>query len=280
MHVGLTMFPTDYSIPPQDLAVEAEERGYESLWLPEHSHIPTSRKSPWPGGAELPKYYYDSYDPFISLAAAAAVTKTIKLATGICLVVERDPIHTAKQVSTVDQLSSGRFIFGVGGGWNEEEMANHGTAFATRFKLMRERIQAMKQIWTQSTAAFDGEFVKFEPMMQWPKPVQKPHPPIVVGGAFPHAARRAIAYGDGWIPIGGRAVDPLEVLPQFRQMAKDAGRDPASLSFNVFGAPRDLEVLKRYRDAGVDRVVLMLPPKPRDAILPMLDESAALVTAL
>ena len=166
------------------------------------------------------------------------MTKTIKLATGICLVVERDPIHTAKEVSTVDQLSSGRFIFGVGGGWNEEEMANHGTAFATRFKLMRERILAMKQIWTQSTAAFDGEFVKFEPMMQWPKPVQKPYPPIVVGGAFPHAARRAIAYGDGWIPIGGR-VDPLEVLPQFRQMAKDAGRDPASLSFDVWGgAPR------------------------------------------
>ena len=280
MHVGLTMFPTDYAIPPHDLAVAAEARGYDSLWLPEHSHIPTSRKSPWPGGAELPKYYYDSYDPFVSLAAAAAVTKTIKLATGICLVVERDPIHTAKEVSTVDQLSSGRFIFGVGGGWNEEEMANHGTAFATRFKLMGERIQAMKQIWTQSTAAFDGELVKFEPMMQWPKPVQKPHPPIVVGGAFPHAAKRAIAYGDGWIPIGGRALDPLEVLPQFRQMAKDAGRDPASLSFNLFGAPRDLEVLKRYRDAGVDRVVLMLPPKPRDEILPMLDGSAALVTAL
>src|SRR6187397_3096229 len=185
MHVGLTMFPTDYAIPPHDLAVAAEARGYDSLWLPEHSHIPTRRKSPWPGGAELPKYYYDTYDPFLSLAAAAAVTKTIKLATGICLVVERDPIHTAKEVSTVDQLSSGRFIFGVGGGWNEEEMANHGTAFATRFKLMGERIQAMKQIWTQSTAAFDGELVKFEPMMQWPKPVQKPHPPIVVGGAFP-----------------------------------------------------------------------------------------------
>ena len=159
------MFPTDYSIPPQDLAVEAEARGYESLWLPEHSHIPTSRKSPWPGGAELPKYYYDTYDPFLSLAAAAAVTKTIKLGTGICLVVERDPIHTAKEVSTVDQLSSGRFIFGIGAGWNEEEMANHGTAFATRFKLMRERIEAMKQIWTQSTAEFGGEFVKFEPML-------------------------------------------------------------------------------------------------------------------
>jgi probable F420-dependent oxidoreductase len=189
MHVGLTMFPTDYSIPPHELAAAAEARGYESLWLPEHSHIPTSRKSPWPGGAELPKYYYDTYDPFLSLAAAAAVTKTIKLATGICLVVERDPIHIAKEVSTVDRLSSGRIIFGVGGGWNEEEMANHGTAFATRFKLMRERIEAMKQIWTQSTAAFDGELVKFEPMMQWPKPIQKPHPPIIVGGCIPSRSK-------------------------------------------------------------------------------------------
>jgi len=279
MQVGLTMFPTDYSIAPHDLAIAAEERGFESLWLPEHSHIPTSRKSPWPGGGELPKHYYDSYDPFVSLAAAAVVTKTIKLATGICLVVERDPIHTAKEVSTVDQLSSGRFIFGVGGGWNAEEMANHGTAFATRFKLMRERIEAMKRIWTQPTAEFAGEFVKFEAMMQWPKPRQKPHPPIIVGGAFPHAAKRAIAYGDGWIPIGGR-LDPPQVLPQFRQMAKDAGRDPASLSFDVFGAPRDLETLKRYRDAGVDRAVLQLPSKSREVVLPLLDQSAALMAAL
>jgi probable F420-dependent oxidoreductase len=280
MHVGLTMFPTDYSISPHELAMAAEARGYESLWLPEHSHIPASRRSPFPGGGELPKHYYDCYDPFVSLAAAAVVTKTIKLATGICLVVQRDPIHTAKEVSTVDQLSAGRFIFGVGGGWNAEEMASHGTAFETRFKLMRERIEAMKQIWRQSTAAFAGEFVKFDAMMQWPKPVQKPHPPIIVGGQFPHGARRAIAYGDGWIPVGGRAFDPLQVLPQFRQMAKDAGRDPSSLSFDIFSAPRDQEVLKRYRDAGVDRVVLMLPSKPRDAILPMLDDRAALVAAL
>src|SRR6202051_3113026 len=170
MHFGVTMFPTDYSIQPHDLAVEAEARGFESLWLSEHSHIPTSRKSPWPGGGELPKYYYDSYDPFVSLAAAAALTKTIKLGTGVCLVIERDPIHTAKEVSTLDRLSSGRFIFGIGGGWNEEEMANHGTAFATRFKLMRERIEAMKQIWTQSTEALDGDFVQFETHMHRHKP--------------------------------------------------------------------------------------------------------------
>jgi probable F420-dependent oxidoreductase len=280
MHVGLTMFPTDYSIQPHDLAREAEGRGFDSLWLPEHSHIPTSRKSPWPGGADLPKYYYDSYDPFASLAAAAAVTKTIKLATGICLVVERDPIHTAKEVATVDRLSGGRFIFGIGGGWNAEEMANHGTTFETRFKLMRERILAMKEIWTKSKAVYNGEFVKFDEMMQWPKPVQKPHPPIIVGGAFPHAAKRAIAYGDGWIPIGGRQLDPLEVLPQFRQMAKDAGRDPASLSVDIFAPPREPDVLKRYRDAVINRIVLMLPPKPREEILPMLDDSVKLTKGL
>jgi probable F420-dependent oxidoreductase len=279
MHFGLTIFPTDYSIQPADLAMEAEARGFESLWLPEHTHIPTSRKSPWPGGAELPKYYYDTYDPFLSLAAAAAVTKKIKLATGICLVVERDPIHTAKEVSTIDRLSGGRFIFGIGGGWNAEEMASHGTAFATRFKLMRERIEAMKTIWSQPKAKFSSEFVNFDEMMQWPKPVQKPHPPIVVGGGFPHAAKRAIAYGDGWIPIGGRS-DPLDVLPQFRQMAKDAGRDPASLSFDVFGAPRDLDTLKRYRDSGVDRAIFMLPSKSRDEVLPLLDRSVELMKGL
>jgi probable F420-dependent oxidoreductase len=259
--------------------MEAEARGFESLWLPEHTHIPTSRKSPWPGGAELPKYYYDTYDPFLSLAAAAAVTKKIKLATGICLVVERDPIHTAKEVSTIDRLSGGRFIFGIGGGWNAEEMASHGTAFATRFKLMRERIEAMKTIWLQPKAKFSSEFVNFDEMMQWPKPVQKPHPPIVVGGGFPHAAKRAIAYGDGWIPIGGRS-DPLDVLPQFRQMAKDAGRDPASLSFDVFGAPREPDTLKRYRESGVDRAIFMLPSKSRDEVLPLLDRSVELMKGL
>src|SRR6185503_2316795 len=194
MEFGITMFPTDYAIPPHELAMEAEARGFESVWFPEHSHIPTSRKSPWPGGAELPKYYYDSYDPFVAMGAAAVVTKTIKLGTGVCLVVQRDPIHTAKEVSTVDRLSNGRLLFGIGGGWNEEEMADHGTAFATRFKLMRERIEAMKEIWARSKPKYSGELVNFDEMMQWPKPVQKPHPPIIVGGGFPHGARRAIAY--------------------------------------------------------------------------------------
>jgi len=260
--------------------VEAEARGFESVWLPEHSHIPTSRKSPWPGGGELPKQYYDSYDPFVSLGAAAAVTKKIKLGFGICLVIERDPIHTAKEVSTLDHLSNGRVLFGIGGGWNAEEMANHGTAFDTRFKLMRERVQAMKEIWTQSKPKFSGELVKFDELMQWPKPVQKPHPPIIVGGAFPHGARRAVAYGDGWIPIGGRGADPIDALNQFHKMAKDAGRDPASLSFDLFAAPREADTLKRYRDAGVTRAIWMFPSKGREEVLPMLDECAALMRQL
>jgi probable F420-dependent oxidoreductase len=194
-------------------------------------------------------------------------------------VVQRDPIHTAKEVSTVDRPSNGRVIFGIGGGWNAEEMADHGTDFKTRFKLMRERIEAMKEIWGRSKPKYAGDMVKFDEMMQWPKPIQKPHPPIFVGGAFPHAARRAIAYGDGWIPIGGR-LDPLEVLPQFRNMAKEAGRDPSTLSFDIFGGPKDLDILKRYCDAGVDRVVLGLPSKPRDDVLPILDQSAALMRGL
>ena len=280
MQIGVAMFVTDYSMQPHELAVEAEARGFESMWLPEHSHIPTSRKSPWGGGPELPKHYYDTYDPFVSLGAAAVLTKTIKLATGICLVVQRDPIHTAKEISTVEQLSGGRFIFGVGGGWNAEEMADHGTAFETRFRLMRERIIAIKEIWTKSKPKFSGEFVKFDEMMQWPKPVQKPHPPIIVGGAFPHGAKRALDYGDGWMPVGGRELQPLEVLPRFRQMAAEAGRDPATLSFGVFGAPRDRDGLARYRDAGVDRSVLQLPSKARDEILPVLDAAAAAMKGL
>jgi probable F420-dependent oxidoreductase len=279
MQCGVAIFPTDYSIQPHELAVEAEARGFESIWLPEHSHIPTSRKSPWPGGGELPKHYYDSYDPFVSLGAAAVVTKKIKLGLGICLVIERDPIHTAKEVSTLDRLSNGRVLFGIGGGWNAEEMANHGTAFESRFKLMRERVEAMKEIWTQTKPKFSGELVKFDEMMQWPKPVQKPHPPILVGGAFPHAARRAIAYGDGWIP-NDRGMDLIDALGEFHKMAKEKGRDPASLSFDVFGARREADTLKRYRDAGVTRAIFMFPSKARDEVLPMLDQCTGLMKAL
>ncbi len=271
MDYGIAYFPTDYSIVPAALAAGAEERGFESLWVAEHSHIPWSRRSPWPGGAELPKRYYDVMDPFLALASAASVTSRIKLGTGICLVVQRDPIHTAKEVSTLDRLSGGRFLFGVGGGWNAEEMADHGTDFATRFALMEERIRAMKVIWTEAKAEFHGEFVDFEPMAQWPKPVQSPHPPVIVGGAFPWGARRAIAYGDGWMPIGGREQDVLEKLPRFRQMAAEAGRDPDSIAVTLYGVEPDAALLDRAEAANVARVVFGLPSVDEAESLKALD---------
>jgi probable F420-dependent oxidoreductase len=275
MKIGIAMFPTDYSILPGGLALAVEERGFDSLWFPEHTHIPTSRKSPWPGGPDLPDVYKQTLDPFMALTAAAAATKRIKLATGICLVVERDPIHLAKNVATLDYLSGGRFVFGIGGGWNAEEMANHGTVFKTRFALMRERIEAMKAIWANEAAEYHGEHVNFESLWAWPKPVQRPHPPIVVGGEFPHGAKRAIAYGDGWMPIGGRGLDALDILPRFRQMAAEAGRNPDDVPMSVFAARQDAEVLRRYRDAGVDRAVFMLSTKGRDETLKDLDDAAA-----
>src|SRR6202008_2794527 len=192
MDYGAVMFPTEYSIQPDELARALEERGFESVWFPEHTHIPASRKSPWPGGAPLPREYWSAYDPFIALMAAAAATRRLRLGTGICLVIERDPIVTAKEIATLDRLSGGRFIFGVGGGWNAEEMENHGTSFETRFKKLREQVGAMKAIWTMDKAEYHGEIVDFPPMMTWPNPIKNPPPPIIVGGAFRYAARRAI----------------------------------------------------------------------------------------
>ena len=276
MKFGVMMFTTDYSMAAHELALAVEERGFESLWFPEHSHIPLPRVSPWPGGGDLPKMYYDVMDPFVSLGAAAAVTKRIKLATGICLVVQRDPIQLAKEVATLDQLSNGRFLFGIGGGWNAEEMADHGTTdFKGRFKLMDQRVEALRTIWTHNKPEFHGELVDFGPMMTWPKPVQKPHPPIIVGGGFPYGARRAIAYGDGWMPIGDR-VDVVELLPRFRQMAAEAGREPDELPVTSFGLQPEDNIVSKTSDAGIDRVVFGLPPEKADTILPMLDKFSIL----
>jgi probable F420-dependent oxidoreductase len=276
MKFGVMMFTTDYSMAPQELAVAAEERGFESLWFPEHSHIPLPRVSPWPGGGELPKMYYDVLDPFVAFGAAASVTSKIKLATGICLVVQRDPIQLAKEVATLDTISKGRFIFGVGAGWNAEEMADHGTTdFKGRGKLVNERLAAMKEIWTKNKPEYHGDHVDFGTMMTWPKPVQKPHPPIIVGGGFPHGAVRAIAHGDGWMPIGGR-MDVVDILPRFRQMAAEAGREPDSLPVTSFGLPADAGQVSRTADAGVDRVVFALPPETADTVLPLLDQYAGL----
>ena len=279
MDFGALMFFTDYAIPATEFAQALEARGFESVWAPEHSHIPTSRKSPWPGGGELPKVYCEAMDPFVSLTAAAIATKKLKVATGVCLVQQRDPIQTAKLVASIDQVSGGRFLFGVGGGWNAEEMADHGTEFRTRFKLVRERIEAMKEIWTKTKAEYHGEMVDFPEMMAWPKPVQKPHPPILVGGAFPQAARRAVRYGDGWAPIAGRGPDGDvdELLPRFHEMLSEAGRDPQSVPVTLFGAAEDAGRLARYRDKGIARAVVMLPSAKSDAILPTLDRWAELI---
>jgi probable F420-dependent oxidoreductase len=281
MEFGASIFFTDYSISPAELAIALEERGFESLWVAEHSHIPVPRRTPAPGGGELPKRYYDVMDPFVTLSVAAAVTTRLKLGTGVCLIIQRDTIQTAKLIASLDQVSNGRFLFGIGGGWNAEEIENHGTQFATRFKKMREQIAAMKEIWTKSTAEYRGEIVNITPMMTWPKPVQKPHPPVILGGAFPWAARRAIRYGDGWIPIAGAGrADPFDYLPRFRQMAEEAGRDPRSLPVTLGGAPEDADLLKRYRDLGVVRANFPVPPAKADEILPRLDRLANLMRQL
>ena len=208
MKIGFYYFATDYSMPVVEVARALEERGFESLFLPEHTHIPVSRRSPWPGGAELPRQYSHTLDPFVGLAAAAAVTSSLRLGTGICLLTERDPIVTAKEVATLDLVSNGRFEFGIGAGWNAEEMENHGTRFETRFRVMVDRAKAMQAIWTQEEAAYQGEFTQFEPIWSWPKPVQKPHPPILLGGETEHTLRRVMDFCDGWFPRGRGFADP------------------------------------------------------------------------
>ncbi len=282
MKFGASMFFTDYSMGPGELAKALEERGFESVWAPEHSHIPLSRKTPFIMGGELPKRYYDVMDPFVTLTAAAMATTTLNVGTGVCLITQRDPIQTAKLVASIDQVSNGRFLFGIGNGWNQDEMEDHGQVFATRHKLARERVEAMKAIWTQTKAEYHGEFVNFDPMMTWPKPVQKPHPPILVGGAFPYSARRAIRYGDGWMPqVTEYAKTELgELVPRFRQMAAEAGRDADSIPISIWYRSVDTNQLKRYRDLGVDRVITSLDSAKADEILPVLDRWAEAIRAV
>ena len=274
------MFPTDYAIRPDDLARAAEERGFESLWFPEHTHIPTSRRSPWPGGPDLPKEYWHTHDLFVALGMAAAVTTRLKLGSGICLLVERDPITTAKEVATLDFLSRGRFLFGIGGGWNAEEMEDHGTDFRTRWKLLRERVQAMKRIWTEDEPSFEGELVRFPPLWSWPKPVQKPHPPVLLGGHGPRALRRVVEYCDGWLPISVRAGDLAAGIAELRRLAREKGRDPGTISVTVYGAPMDADTLRQLAGFGVERAIFALPSAEANVVLPLLDRGAALVQAL
>jgi probable F420-dependent oxidoreductase len=272
MKFGVTMFATEYAIRPDELARALEERGFESLWIPEHTHIPASRQSPWPGGGDLPKEYWHSYDPFAALTAAAGATRTLKLGTGICLVIERDPIVLAKEVATVDQLSNGRFIFGIGGGWNAEEMDNHGTPFKTRFRILRERMLAMREIWTKDEPSFHGEHVNFERIWSWPKPVQKPYPPILMGGDGATTFDRVVEFCDGWMPLVRAGVaDLAKKIVTLRERVAKAGRDPKRLDITAFAVRRDRGMIDELEKIGVGRSIFMIPSAPRDQILPRLD---------
>jgi len=278
MDIGLTIFATEYAIRIDELAREAEARGFESLWVPEHTHIPTSRRSPFAGGAELPEEYKHTLDPFVSLMAAAAVTKRLKLGTGICLVIERDTITTAKSVASLDLLSDGRFLFGIGGGWNAEEMEHHGTPFKTRFTRMREQVLAMKEIWTKDVAEFHGAHVNFDPIWCWPKPRQRPHPPVLLGGESAHTLQRVAEFCEGWFPRARNLDAVFTGMSDLRHRTESAGRDPKAISVSVFGLVKpDRPTLDRVREAGVTRTILRLPSEGRDRILPLLDQHAKML---
>jgi probable F420-dependent oxidoreductase len=279
MEIGVFIFATDYTIDIRELATALEERGFESLFLPEHTHIPVSRKTPWPGGGDLPKEYIHTYDPFVALSFAANATKRLKLGTGICLIPQRDPIVTAKCVASLDRLSDGRFIFGIGGGWNVDEMENHGARYETRFKLLRERILAMKAMWTEEEASFHGDYVDFDPIWSSPKPAQRPHPPIFLGGESQYTLGRVIEFCDGWFPRASPGFDPVEGMSRLRQAAAEAGRDMASLQMTVFRAPNDEKALAGYAEAGVTRALLQLPSAGRDEVLALLDRYAPLLSS-
>jgi len=275
MDIGVYFFSTAYSIGIEELARELEQRGFESMLIPEHTHIPVSRKTPWPGGGDLPKEYYHTYDPFVALSFAAAATKSLKLGTGICLLPQRDPIVTAKSVASLDQLSGGRVIFGVGGGWNVDEMENHGAEYSSRFKLLRENILAMKQLWVEEQAEFHGEFVDFDPAFCWPKPTQNPHPPIILGGETDYTLRRVVEFCDGWLPRPRADIE--DGMERLRRIADEGNRNLDSISVTVFGAPPKPDKLARYSEIGIDRALLQIPTEDRDTCLRVLDSYTPLL---
>jgi probable F420-dependent oxidoreductase len=273
---GVAIFPTDYTIDPVSLGRLAEERGFESLFFPEHTHIPTSRRTPYRGGGELPRQYSRTYDPFVALGAVASGTQRIRLGTGICLIIERDPIVTAKEVASLDRLSGGRFLFGVGAGWNEEEMENHGTDPRRRFGVMRERVEAMKAIWTNDEAEYHGRYVDFDPIWSWPKSLQDPHPPILIGGTGEQVLDRVVAFGDGWLP--NRVDDPDALnrrIEELSRRAEEAGR--GHIPVTVFGARPEPEPIERHAEGGVERCVFWLPPADPDEVERELDRLTGLV---
>jgi probable F420-dependent oxidoreductase len=272
---GVMMFPTDDAVAPDELARMAEQRGFESLFFPEHTHIPASRESPYPGGGDLPDMYSHTYDPFVALTAAAAATERLKIGTGICLVIQRDPIITAKEVASVDRLSGGRFLFGVGAGWNREEMIDHGTDPGRRFGVMRERIEAMKAIWTSDEASYDGRYVDFERIWSWPKPAQDPHPPVIVGGNGAKVLDRVIAYGDEWMPNTIEVDELRGRMDRLAEMADEAGRQQPRVG--LYAAPADAGEMAAYDAIGISRYVLFVPPVPRPDAEARLDHLAGLI---
>jgi probable F420-dependent oxidoreductase len=277
MQIGAFMFATDYNIDIVELAKAMEDRGFDSLFVPEHTHIPSSRKSPFPSGGDLPKKYIHTHDPLVSLSFAAAATTKLKIGTGICLVPQHDPIVLAKGIASLDMLSGGRFVFGIGGGWNVEEMENHGATYKTRFAMLREKVLAMKEIWTEEEASFAGEFVNFEKIWSYPKPVQKPHPPILLGGETDYTLRRVVDFCDGWFPRANNAFEPHDAMTRLRRHADEAGRDMSTLQVTVFRAPADKAALDSYRQHGIGTALLEIPDAPRDEILKLLDSYVPLL---
>lgn len=282
MKFGISIFPTDLTLQPPDMARAVEERGFESLWFPEHSHIPVSRRTPW-GGKEgappLPDFYSRIHDAFVALGAAAAVTTRIRLATGITLVPQRDHLWLAKEVASVDVMSGGRFIFGIGYGWNKEEMASHGVRYTERRALMREKILFMKELWTKEEASFQGAKIQLEPSWAWPKPVQKPHPPIIMGGdAGPKTIADMVEFCDGWMPNARH--DLVGRLDAVRSALTAADRDPASFEISAFSAVPDKEKIQQLTELGVARAIFNVPPKSPPEVLSRLDEYAEFVATL
>ncbi|HVA76530.1 MAG TPA: LLM class F420-dependent oxidoreductase [Candidatus Binataceae bacterium] len=275
---AISMFPTDYAIGPIELALAAEARGFESIWFPEHTHIPASRKTPFPGGTDLPKEYWHTHDPFVALGAAAAVTKRLRLGTGVCLVIERDPIVLAKEVASLDMISGGRVELGIGAGWNVEEMENHGALFKKRWKIVREKILAMRQIWTKEAAEFHGEFVNFDPIWSFPKPVQPGGPPILLGSQSKRAFERIAEYCDGWMPINFPRADFAGGVKQLRDAEKSAGRK--KLGISMFGASSKEDEIRRMADLGFDRLIFSLPAAPREIVLPLMDKYAGIAAKM
>ncbi|PZC48435.1 MAG: Flavin-dependent oxidoreductase, luciferase family [Chloroflexi bacterium] len=276
---GVTIFATDYSIQPVPLAKALEERGFDSVFVTEHTHIPASRTSPWPGGADLPPEYWHTHDPFVALGAMAAVTENLKLGTGITLIPERDPILMAKVVASLDFISNGRVLLGIGAGWNAEEMGNHGTAFADRWKVTKERILAMREIWNNEEAEFHGDFVNFDKIWAHPKPVQEGGPPILIGADTKWAYPRVVDYADGWFPIYGRN-DLAQSMAQMRAVADEAGRDMATIQTGVFGVPAREEIVSELTEIGFERIAFRLPSETEAEIMPRLDKYAALIASM